>query len=100
MTIDAGGFKYWTGRGGVVSPDDPIDTIEDVARAYDIRWLVLERHAVVDALRPVIAEDERPDWIGAPVYEVPSTKPDGIPDLALYPVCFEPADDRCAEAGS
>ena len=99
MTIDASGFKYWTGRGGVVSPDDPIETIEEVARAYDIRWLVLERHAVVDALRPVIAEDERPDWIGAPVYEVPSTKPDGIPELALYPVCFDPADDALRGGG-
>ena len=75
MSIDASGFKYWTGRGGVVSPDDPIDAIEDVARGYDIRWLVLERHAVVEALRPVLADDERPAWIGAPVFEVASTSP-------------------------
>ena len=54
MSIDAGGFKYFTGRGGVVSPDDPIDTIRAVADAYDIGWLVLERGATVEALRPVL----------------------------------------------
>ena len=97
MTIDASGFKYWTGHGGVVSPDDPIERIEEVAQAYDIRWLVLERHAVVDALRDVIGEDARPSWIGAPVFEVPSTKDDGIPELALYPVCFDVDDTRCAD---
>ncbi len=37
MSIDAAGFKYFTGRGGVVTPDDPLETIEAVARAYDIR---------------------------------------------------------------
>lgn len=100
MTIDASGFKYWTGHGGVVSPDDPIERIEEVAEAYDIRWLVLERHAVVEALRPVIAGEARPSWIGTPVFEVPSTKGDGIPELALYPVCFEAGDDRCAEASA
>ena len=100
MAIDLAGFKYWTGRGGVVTPDDPIERIEEVARAYDIRWLALERHAVVEALRPVIAEDVRPDWIGPSVFTVPSDEADGIPQLALYPVCFEPADDRCAGPGS
>ena len=28
---------------GVVTPDDPIEMIESVAQAYEIRWLVLER---------------------------------------------------------
>ena len=36
----------------------------------------------------------------APVFTVPSDKPDGIPDLALYPVCFDAADTRCAEPAS
>ena len=35
--------KYWTGHGGVVLVNDPLDTIHEVARAYDIRWLVLDR---------------------------------------------------------
>ena len=36
MSIDAAGTKYWTGHGGVVLVNDPIETIEEVARAYDI----------------------------------------------------------------
>ena len=39
MSIDASGTKYWTGHGGVVLVNDPIETVEAVARAYDIRWL-------------------------------------------------------------
>ena len=42
MSIDASGTKYWTGRGGVVLVNDPIETVERVARAYDTRWLVLD----------------------------------------------------------
>lgn len=99
MTIDAGGFKYWTGRGGVVSPDDPIDRIEEVARGYGIRWLVLERRAIVEALRPVLRADDRPAWIGPAVYTVPSASADGIPTLALYPVCTVSGDARCTEDG-
>lgn len=100
MTIDAGGFKYWTGHGGVVSPDDPIEQIEAVARGYDIRWLVLERRAIVAALRPVLRDDARPAWIGPAIYTRPSDADDGIPALALYPVCFAVEDVRCAESGS
>lgn len=100
MTIDAGGFKYWTGRGGVVSPDDPLERIEAVARGYDIRWLVLERRAIVEALRPILGDDRRPAWIGPSVYTLPSDEADGIPTLAIYPVCMTPADTRCAVAGS
>lgn len=111
MSIDAGGYRYWTGRGGVVTPDDPIETIEQVARAYDIRWLVLERREIVRAMVPVLG-GERPSWIGAPVFTVhaPTNPNDEInaiaspestahyPAVALYPVCFEPTDVRCAGA--
>jgi hypothetical protein len=94
LSIDAGGIKYWTGHGGVVTPDDPIEVIESVAVAYDARWLVVERSDAAMALAPVLAGD-RPDWIGPPAFEVPS--PDGgLPRLALYPVCPDPgARDRC-----
>jgi len=93
MTIDAGGYKYATGRGGVVSPDDPIDTIRDVARAYDIRWLVLEPGGVA-ALQPVLVDDARPSWIGPAAFTVLASA-DGPPALALYPVCFAADDARC-----
>lgn len=100
MTIDAGGFKYWTGRGGVVSPDDPIERIEAVARGYGIRWLVLERRAIVDALRPVLRDDIRPAWIGPAAWTLASKAEDGIPSLALYPVCTTAVDERCAGSGT
>jgi len=95
LSIDAAGMKYWTDRPGVVTPNDPIDTIEAVARAYGTRWLVLERDDVVPALAPVLAgQGTRPAWIGAPVFSVPSAA-GGAPRLALYPVCVAPADSRC-----
>ena len=94
LSIDAAGVKYWTGRPGVVTPDDPLPTIEAVATAYDTRWLVLERNAAVTALAPVLDGEARPAWIGAPVFSVPDPA-GGPPDLALYPVCTRPDDTRC-----
>ena len=94
MSIDAGGIKYWTGHPGVVSPDDPIEVIEAAARAYDIRWLVIERADAARALGPVLAGAGEPDWIGAPVFEVTSAD-GGPPKLALFPVCFDRDDVRC-----
>ena len=93
LTIDAGGFKYWTGRGGVVMPDDPIETIEAVARAYEVRWLVVERSDTVRAMIPVL-EGLRPSWIGPPAFTVPAAD-GGLPRLALYPVCRSAEDERC-----
>jgi Dolichyl-phosphate-mannose-protein mannosyltransferase len=93
MSIDAAGIWYFTGHPGVVSPDDPIDTIEVVATAYEIRWLVVERDDAAKALGPVLA-GQRPPWIGAPVFTVPSPQ-GGLPALALFPVCVAPGDSRC-----
>jgi len=93
LSIDAGGFKYFTGHPGVVTPDDPIEVIESVARAYGMRWLVVERGDAARALAPVLA-GTRPSWIGAPVFQVPSTD-GGLPRLALFPVCTVAGDLRC-----
>jgi hypothetical protein len=90
-------MKYATGRPGVVSPDDPIDTIEKVAEAYDIRWLVLEDGGV-EALKPVSNPDDRPAWIGPAAFTVPATTAAEPPALALYPVCTTAGDDRCGSA--
>ena len=93
MTIDAAGYRYWTGRGGVVSPNDPIETIQQVAEAYQIEWLVIEPNNSVAALAPVVA-GARPPWIGPPVATIPG--PNGNPAEIVYPVCVSPQDQRCA----
>ena len=67
MSIDASGTKYWTGRGGVVLVNDPIETVELVARAYDIRWLVLDGEDSVKAAAPILDDVSRPAWLGEPI---------------------------------
>ena len=81
MSIDAAGTKYWTGHGGVVLVNDPPATIEAVAAAYDIRWLVLDREESVEALASVLDGEMRPAWLGSPILT------EGSPlRLAVYPV--------------
>ena len=65
MSIDASGTLYWTGHGGVVLVNDPVEVIEDVARAYDIRWLVLNRADTVASMAPILDGAPRPAWLGA-----------------------------------
>ena len=94
MSIDAAGLKYASGHGGVVSPNDPLDTIHDVALAYRTEWLVLERDSIVSALAPVLQARERPGWIGAPILSIPAAD-GGPPRAALYPICLSSSDPRC-----
>jgi hypothetical protein len=93
MSIDAAGYRYYTGRGGVVTPNDPIETIEEVARAYRIEWLVIERDDAVSALGPVFAGETRPSWIGPMLIGIPG--PGGETSAAIFPVCASPEDPRC-----
>ena len=103
MSADAGAYRYLSGHPGVVSPNDDLATIEDVLRAYDVRWLVLERDSIVPALAPVLSGEVRPAWLSAPVASVSggggasaSTVPmTPAPAGALYAVCLEPTDERC-----
>ena len=103
MSIDASGTKYWSGRGGVVLVDDPLPTIEEVARAYDIRWLTLQRSDSVEVMAPVMNGEARPSWMGPPVATLPAAADggpaDGPVDAGVYPVCLDARDMRCAEAG-
>jgi hypothetical protein len=92
MSIDASGTKYWTGLGGVVLVNDPIDTVESVARAYDIRWLVLETADGVPATTEILVNGRRPDWVGGAVLDTG--------EIAVYPVCTRAGDTRCADDGS
>ena len=94
MSLDTGAIKYWTGHPGVVAPNDPIDTIASVARAYDVRWLFVERSDAVPALGPILDGSGRPGWVGAPVWSVTGTS--ATVDAGLYPVCFTTGDPRCA----
>jgi hypothetical protein len=81
MSIDASSTRYWSGRGGVVLVNDPLDTIRAVARAYDIRWLVLDRGDAVSAVAPILDGGPRPAWLGEPILD------EGSPTrLAVYPV--------------
>jgi hypothetical protein len=85
MSIDAAGTRYWTGHGGVVLVNDPLDTIHEVAEAYDIRWLVLDRGDAVDAVAPILDGTEHPAWLGQPILA------EGTPtQLAVYPVVDAP----------
>jgi len=92
MSIDASGTRYWTGRGGVVLVNDPLETVEQVARSYDIRWLVLEKADGVPATKGILLDGARPAWVGVPVLDTG--------EVAVYPVCTNPADDRCAAGGA
>lgn len=113
MSADAGAYRYLTGHQGVVTPNDNLTTIEVAARAYGVRWLLLEREAIVPALEPVLLGTMRPAWLSAPVAVVNDAPRNGPRDLnnlivrldglpaevplgALYAVCFAPADTRCA----
>ena len=73
MSIDSATFRYLTRHGGIVTPDDPLPVIEQAARAYDVRWLVLERDGIVPALAPVLDGTTRPGWIGPVAYALPGT---------------------------
>lgn len=91
MSIDAGGYRYHTGRGGIVLPNDPLPVIEAAARGYRVRWLVLERDDAVASIAPVLLDDARPAWIGPAIWR------DGTA-VAVYPVCTTPTDERCPVA--
>jgi hypothetical protein len=97
LSIDAAGYKYWTGRPGVVTPDDPIDTVQAVATAYQTRWLILERDDIARSLAPVLRDDDRAAWIGPATFTIPA-KDGGPPRLALYPICTSAGDARCSSA--
>ncbi len=110
MSADPGAYNYLTGRQGIVTPNDPLPVIESVMRAYDVRWLVLERSDIVPALEPVLTGEIRPSWLSQPLAVVPRTMRAATATIgpsatatemsvaagAIYAVCLSPADTRCA----
>jgi hypothetical protein len=110
MSADAGAYNYLSGHPGIITPNDPLPVIEDAMRAYNVRWLVLERSAIVPALQPVLAGDVHPSWLSRPVAVVPASgtaqaSTGATPGAAdpgtaagvLYAVCLQQTDKRCAQ---
>jgi len=102
LSADPGGWEYFTGHGGIMTPTDSLDVIHEVAVDYHARWLILERAYIVDPLVPVIESTVHPAWIGRPIFSVPyegaktgDPLADGAPALAIYPVCTSADDLRC-----
>jgi len=114
MSEDSATFEYLTGHGGIVSPDDPLPVIEQAARAYDVRWLILERNGAVRALAPLLDGVAPPDWLGPPAFVLPNsgtavTGPASASDprptaesvaAVIYPVCFDQAAPGCSPGGA
>jgi hypothetical protein len=104
MSADAGAYSYLSGRPGVVTPFDDMATIEQAMRAYNVKWLVLEKAQIVPALQPVLTGETLPAWLSRPVAMVRSAPPpvastghvqSPVPDGALFAVCLSPDDNRC-----
>ena len=88
MSIDAAGYRYWTGHPGVVLVNDPLLTVKDVGDAYDTRWLVLEPGDAVPAVAEILEGGQRPYWVGPPILQ--------RDDVAVYPMCRDSGDPRCS----
>lgn len=105
MSADAGAYEYLSSRPGIVTPDDPLATIEEAMRAYDVRWLVLEKSQIVRALEPVLTGSLSPHWLSRrpvaivngspPPVASAGAVPTSVPDGAVYAVCFSVSDTRC-----
>ncbi len=89
MTPDAGGFRYLTGRQGIVTPEDPLPVVEDALRRYGIRWLILERDFSTVALAPVL-DGRGPTRLAVGAHHggarCRASRAD--PSAALYAVCL------------
>ncbi len=99
MSIDTATFEYLTGHGGVVIPNDPLPVIERAARAYAVRWLVLEQGGVVPALAPLLAGAAPPAWLGPPAFLLPGSEATAVAAV-IYPVCFNHVLPGCSSGGA
>jgi hypothetical protein len=106
MSSDAGAYQYHGDWAGIVTPDDPLPTIEEAMRLYDVRWLALEGAHTVEALEPVIRGEVRPEWLSEPIVVTPPLprteeemaqegEREPAPRAALFAVCFSAEDERC-----
>jgi hypothetical protein len=93
MSADPGAYRYLAGRGGIVTPNDPLPVVEEALRAYGVRWLVLERDHIFPALQPFLLGGTPPAWLSRPVLVVQGEP--GPPAAVLFAVCLSPPDARC-----
>jgi 4-amino-4-deoxy-L-arabinose transferase-like glycosyltransferase len=93
MSPDPGAYRYHGGWPGIITPNDPLPTVEEALRLYDVRWLAIERAHLVRALAPLLSGGERPWWLSPPVAVAGKER---RPDGALFAVCLEPGDERCS----
>ena len=105
MSIDSATFEYLTGHGGIVIPNDPLPVIEQAARAYRVRWLILERNGAVPPLAPLLSGAAPPAWLGPAAFVLPgapSVAPSVEPSVeaVIYPVCFDQALPGCTSGGA
>ncbi len=101
MSADPGAYRFLAGRGGIVTPNDPLPVVEEALRAYGVRWLVLERAHLVPAMAPLLLGETRPVWLSAPILtsgrvEASPTGGPASDAVVLYAVCLEPGDTRCS----
>ena len=66
--------RYWTGRGGVVTPNDPIETIEAVAAPTTIALAGRRARRHRRGARAGPRRRARPAWIGPPVCADPGRR--------------------------
>ena len=106
MSSDAGAYQFHGDWAGIVTPDDPLATIEQAMRLYDVRWLALEGAHTVEALKPIMRGETHPEWLSEPIVLVPSPPrtdeeideepaAEPLPRAALFAVCLGPNDTRC-----
>ena len=84
---------------GIVTPDDPLPTIEEAMRLYDVRWLALEGAHTVEALEPVIRGEVRPDWLSEPIVVDPAAathRERSRPKRAIWSRPHARPSSRCA----
>lgn len=93
MSADPGAYRYLSGHGGIVTPNDPLPVVEGALRAYGVRWLALERSQIVGSLQPLFLGEVVPPWLSPPV----AVAVDELGEIsaALFAVCLAPDDERC-----
>ena len=71
MTIDAAGYRYYTGHGGVVTPNDPLEHDRGSRSRLPHRVAGHRARTIGPALAPVFTGEARPRWIGPRLIGIP-----------------------------